>query len=204
MNPLWRAELVDNFFLFEYALYGLSIAYGGIDYDSRLGTVGDCSMKSCVLSSGSNAMTVCDRCVDVTDFGNIIFGVGANARGYGIHMATGGAYLFNASEEGWKKIITIPDPRAATVGWLVAGTGAYWGRGAFCALLKGLDFLDYRDAAGDAALCCPCEHEPPKIWHSKPSSFYDVWDAEQKGDHNSVKWFINWVLDFFGEPPRKR
>jgi hypothetical protein len=204
MDPLLRSVVVDELFLFEYALYGLSITYAGIDYDSLLGKVGDCSMTSCKLSSENNSMTLCDRCVDVSDLGNIIFGVGAYARGYGIHMATGAAYLFNASQEGWKTALSLPDPRGATVGWLLAGTGAYWGKGVFCALLKGLDPLGYRDAAEDASLCCPCEHEAPRLWHSRPSSFYDVFDVEQRGEHNSVIWFFNWLGDFFGEPPRKR
>jgi hypothetical protein len=181
----------------EYALYGLAVDYAGIDYDHLLGPIGGCSAWSCHLSGGGQTLTLCDRCIDASDLGNIMFGVGGSARGYDISLATGGAYLFNISDENLSRALSKADARGTPVGWLVAEMGAYRSKWTFCALLEGLNFLGYHDSVEETAQCEPCQYEAPLNWHSEPSSIYYVSDWKKEARATTLDWLPTWVEGLF-------
>ncbi|MEJ5312525.1 MAG: RHS repeat-associated core domain-containing protein [Anaerolineae bacterium] len=183
---------VESLGVLEYALYGLAVDYAQINYDGLLGTQNDCTSTNCPTSEDARIVTLCDRCVDASDLGNIMFGVGASARGYGLALPVGGGYLFNISDEGLKKALTGPDARGTAVGWLVTEMEAYRSKWTFCAVLEGLNFLGYNDLAEEIGWCKACPHKASGNWHSEPSSLERV-----SGRGSTIDWFYGWLEGFF-------
>ena len=131
--PFTAVPIIDALGLFEYALYGLAVDYSSVDYP-RAPT---CNTSGCDTfgSKEHQTITLCNKCIDVSDLGNLMFGLGGAARGYSLQFAYGSATLFNGLDD--KSIITMlgVDPRGAIAGWHIGNSHAFITQSGFCSAI---------------------------------------------------------------------
>jgi hypothetical protein len=192
----------------EYGAYGLAVDYANLSQLAHLNNAPwpqlegtPCPGPRCQEVGGHPIMTLCDRCVDTSDLGNIMFGVGGHARGYSIHAAFGYGQLYNIGVEFSNLVQGEPfsnpfnqDPRGAFVGWTLAASGAYLNKGAFCEILKGGDLYGYRENARTLTdLTTPCSSERfsnDESNHPTPTSLYRIF-----GEGNERESFIGSTVE---------
>jgi hypothetical protein len=150
---------VEALRLFEYALYGMALDYGRINFKPSAMTNcigGDCSK----LSIGhKRSVTLCGHCVDSSDMGNMMFGLGGSVRGYSLGTAYVSAYGFNAMTflKAYAKDHTVNlsaltpyDAVGAIPGYLIAAAHAFNSQKLFCQMINATRPLGYNDNVDEA------------------------------------------------------
>jgi hypothetical protein len=168
--------IVDAMGVLEYALYGLAVDYTNVNfYDFKRDGFGSCGNFLCAFrvpkpggvgTDDHRSVTLCGRCIDSSDIGNMMFGAGGNGRGYNLAFVFGSAQGFNILNDVVQPIIKrkfsyisnplTEDPRGAIAGWYLAQSTAYIGEKQFCSVLNNLDWVGYRDNADLAEQCPAC------------------------------------------------
>ena len=207
---------VDYLALVEYGMYGLAVNYSDVDFWDRgkyprVGT--SCGNDFCDLGRDPSvdnrhkSVTFCGHCIDATDLGNIMFGVGGYTRGYSRGKVFALAQTFNLVNDvldqwqagnGLSNPIN-PDPRASPAGYDVAMTRAYLNRTAFCTMmgLANYAYFGIHEDAENAARCPTCsDYLSPNSSHAPPSSYLRV---SALGDENvpGARYPIRWFRDSF-------
>jgi RHS repeat-associated protein len=178
IGPDMADKLIDFLKLIEFGAYGLAVDYTNVKYDLIIGTCGNgCGQVINEEDDKSHpVVTLCDRCVDASDLGNIMFGLGGNARGYDIISTYFWAAMFNAARDPFGSIIDIPinalnseDARGAFPGWTIGANHAYLSREAFCSVIDTFRPIGYNDNAEQIEDCIPCSRKTG-IVVERPSS----------------------------------
>jgi hypothetical protein len=104
----YSSSVIDALGVLEYALYGLAVDYANIEFD----TIPGCGTLGCDILEGPNGnkpgVTLCGHCIDSSDIGNIMFGLGGQARGYPFLGVYSSAATFNILSD-W-----LPNPESIT------------------------------------------------------------------------------------------
>jgi RHS repeat-associated protein len=165
----------------EYGAYGLAIDYATIGYSPQPNTIEDAGN-----GDDKKVVTICGKAHDVSDVGNIMFGLGGQARGYPLEMVYLSAASFNGlSGEG---IISAlgPDGWGAPAGWWLGLRGAYTSEASMCNQLDNLDFLGYRDNAEQLASWLPSDEAGVGIVKSDISSLVRLSGTSQYNSRSTL------------------
>ena len=198
-------ETITSLGVLEYALYGLAVDYSNIRYRS-LPIMGSGSCGSCVFTElspggvGTNtreSVTICDKCIDSSDIGNVMFGLGGYARGYSLSFTLSSAQGFNILNDvlrpifdGNFNLVSNPfngDPLGAIVGWSLASRIPGMDRQSFCTAWEAWELLPYHDNSDQAAQCQACETD----WLI-PGSTRKLSSLRRVSTGEST---INWLMD---------
>jgi RHS repeat-associated protein len=165
-GELYVWSLIESLQVVEYALYGLAVDYSNLTYPS----IGSCPSSNCVgLNVGDNwhpFITMCGKCHDASDLGNMMFGLGGVTRGLPLVFTYPSATLFNVMND-WIpglgaggpnlfESVFSPDAKGAIVGWWLGNNHAFESTDSFCSDITDLDFIGYRDNADQTDQCTPC------------------------------------------------
>jgi len=182
-------KIVDALGIIEYALYGLAADYAFVDYQSD---TPPCGTNGCAFFEPNHkgTATFCGHCIDVSDLGNIMFGLGGAARGYNLPFTFVSASSYNvladwAPTVNWKKInwndltglskaFLSPDGRAAVIGWSAARTGTFLSQSSFCTMYSAERWITGGYENGEAvSQCTTCSREySPQV--PEPSSLWRI------------------------------
>ncbi len=126
-------EMINVLAVLEYGLYGLAVDYSNFWYQNNIWVENpeDRSMHPVV--------TLCDRCIDSSDLGNIMFGLGGVARGYQPGPVYLSASLFNGlNDKGDFLKVTLGsvDGRGSVPGWIIGRIKAFNNRSVMCDILN--------------------------------------------------------------------
>jgi hypothetical protein len=188
IQSVWLLRLV------EYGMYGLAVNYSDAKYYNfpREGDIGSCGYGCPVgRTDRHRTVTLCGRCIDQTDIGNLMFGVGGAARGFSHFSTSMWAQLYNLSADGYSFAAFNEDPRAASAGWTIANANYFYNRKVFCETLEKANgrLGGIHEDAQNALRCpaCKTEHLIASQGHKTFSSLEKIF-----GDEGStVTWFIN-------------
>ena len=109
IGPDMADKLIDFLKLIEFGAYGLAVDYSEVKYDLTVGSCGDgCGWVTDDNGDPHRVISLCDRCVDSSDLGNIMFGLGGNVRGYDMISTYFWAAMFNAARDPFDSPIEIP------------------------------------------------------------------------------------------------
>jgi len=145
--------------MLEYALYGLAVDYSNIQYID--GSISQCGTQGCGEAIAGDSkphpiVALCGKCVDASDIGNMMFGLGGAARGYSFARTYGSAGTYNVLAD-WlpsanKNLESLSasffdaDGRGAIVGYAIGQTYAFMNEDLFCAMINGGREIGYNDA----------------------------------------------------------
>ncbi len=173
--------VVDALGILEYALYGLAVDYSNVAYIT--GGTGICGTGGCdsvtIVNRNDNGklyfgkhhtLTLCGHCIDTSDIGNMMFGLGGVARGYdlGFTYLSAGSYNVLADwlpywkfsdTQGFFMALLDNDGRGAIPGWVIGKTRSYVNQTAFCSVLNGLRWIGYNDNTDQTRQCTGCTAE---------------------------------------------
>jgi len=152
-------ETIEALGVLEYAMYGLSVDYGRIAFN-------DCGPNGCgkPFSNSNPPVTLCGHCIDASDMGNIMFGLGGQSRGYTWPFVWGSAGLFNVLHDWVGKSTNIndlfgafisPDGRGAIPGYMIGSQKGFDSESKFCEILNAYRVIGYNGAIEDANLLEP-------------------------------------------------
>lgn len=143
VTPDIANKIIDTLGLVEYAAYGLAVDYSNITYYSPSSS---CNTGSCgqIINTEDNnphqVVSLCGECRDVSDFGNMMFGLGGAVRGYSWPTVLASALLFNGladdprdAQEFIQVTIGSADGYGALPGWIIGSGVLYNNRNMFCA-----------------------------------------------------------------------
>ena len=139
--------------ILEFAAYGLAVDYSNVDY----GTAPLCGTGNCAYGGilpWHTPVSLCGKCIDSSDIGNMMFGLGGAARGYDPAFTYVSATGYNVLTG---EPIFSPDGKGAIPGYLIAITGAYLNQWAFCGILKSTKFIGYNELGDIYANCKACK-----------------------------------------------
>ena len=146
----------------EFALYGLALDYGRIDFKKSV--LADCPNGNCVmLPQGKRTVTLCGHCIDSSDMGNMMFGLGGQVRGFSLFETQNEAYIFNvmtflkklAGKEIDISALNRTDSNAVIPGYRIANTQAFSSTATFCQVINDARPLGYNDNADIVNLLAP-------------------------------------------------
>ena len=181
------SDAIDRLALLEYGMYGLAIDYSDFKFlaQQRIGK-GSCGPDNQFCRLGRTgqgehrSVTLCGKCIDQTDLGNIMFGVGGWARGYD-YLRT---FVYGQGFNGLNniKVLQNPfneDPHGSKAGWYLASLGAYRNQAAACQVLDWFEantIFGIHEDAENAAQCTACTTDVvvPNLGHKDPSSLNRV------------------------------
>ena len=203
----------------EFGMYGLAINYSDVEYYQlpRIGdTCGDqfCNNLGRWEVNHHSSVTLCGKCIDSSDLGNLMFGVGDFARGFSAPSTFSLAQGFNVVNdylkplnefikgEGSRNDLRWPfneDPRASIPGWFIAAYNLHhaYNKDSFCEILSRADAMfGIHEDSETAARCPTCsDYVIPNQSHSDPDSINrvgaSIFDQE---DFYPADWFIS---DFY-------
>ena len=198
-GKLYIWSLIESIQVVEYALYGLAVDYSNLEYPS----VGTCPSSNCAgLQVGKDwhpFVTMCGKCHDASDLGNMMFGLGGAARGLPLGFTYPSATLYNVMTDwvpglrdgklggpGLFESVFSPDARGAIVGWRLGNTHGYYSRDSFCHTITRLDPIGFRDNADKTDQCVPCNSATAAFSYG-PSSFKSV------SGQDTVAWLKRWL-----------
>jgi len=96
VTPGFANAVIDVLGRLEFGLYGLAVDYANITHKTNSTS---CSTGTCASAQRGDdshqIISLCNRCRDVSDLGNMMFGLGGAARGYSWPFVVGSAVLFN-------------------------------------------------------------------------------------------------------------
>jgi hypothetical protein len=145
-NPR-AAAMVDALGILEYGLYGLAVDYGAINFKASALT--ECVMGYCsFLPGGKRTVTLCGHCIDSSDMGNMMFGLGGQARGYplgGVYLSALAFNVFTAWGVKDLSTLNITDGLGAVPGYLIAFTQAFNSQQSFCQMINMTRPIGYND-----------------------------------------------------------
>jgi hypothetical protein len=172
---------IDALGVLEYALYGLAADYAFVDYKSN---TPPCGTGGCQKFGTKPSATLCGHCIDVSDLGNIMFGLGGAVRGYNFPFSYVSAGSYNVLAD-WlpsknKNLLGLlnaffsPDGRAAMIGWTVGNTQTFRNEATFCAMYSAGRVITGGYENGDpASQCVTCQKEySPEVL--RPSSLWRI------------------------------
>jgi hypothetical protein len=165
----------------EYALYGLAVDYSNVNYQSEK-VRPQCATEGCLeIIPNHTSVSLCGNCVDSSDLGNMMFGLGGAARGYDLAFTyvSASAYNFLFDNTGIVGALASPDGRGAIPGYLIGKTGAFLNQGAFCNIVNQSRILGYNEMRAEHESCATCATEVYPVV-SGPNSFFNV---SGKGPH---------------------
>ena len=166
----------------EFALYGLAIDYSNVDY----GTAPGCGTGSCAYSEiilKHTPITLCGKCIDSSDIGNMMFGLGGAVRNFDLAFTYGSAATFNFLTG---EPILSPDGRGAIPGYLIGISGSYLNEQAFCGILNGTSFIGYNEEPEQHQACQACTSPGTGPKTADPSSLYYVSGLPGRGKYPTI------------------
>ncbi|MBI5649784.1 MAG: RHS repeat-associated core domain-containing protein [Chloroflexi bacterium] len=169
--------IVEALGILEYAAYGLAVDYANLAYQPRGAS---CGTGGCNIigAKGHTTATLCDQCIDTSDMGNIMFGLGGAARGYSLVVSYGSAGTYNVLED-WLPNPSVvnpfeaffsPDGRGAIPGWLIGQSYAFNNREMLCMILKSSRIIGYGENAEEIGKCTACSIPTTQSHQPRPSS----------------------------------
>ena len=158
---------VEALGVLEYALYGLAVDYANVNYQAVTPL---CGSEGCIeIIPRHTSVTLCGKCIDSSDVGNMMFGLGGAARGYDPVFTYGSAATFNLladwlpGKAGFVESALSPDGRGAIPGYLIGTTAAYLNQWTFCKIVNGSRIVDYNDARAAHEQCQSCSEKASPI-----------------------------------------
>jgi RHS repeat-associated protein len=138
-------RVIQGLGILEFGLYGLAVDYSAVIYqsgNSSCGT-GNCDRFPPEGDTYKSLLTLCGYCIDSSDIGNMMFGLGGAARGYDIGFTWFAASTFNTLEG---DNFLDADGRGSIPGYAIGMLNAYRNRTAFCSIVNGLRGINYNDS----------------------------------------------------------
>lgn len=177
VNGFNARRVIGGLGILEFALYGLAVDYSNVDYLNP--SISGCGTQGCseaIAGDGKphQIVTLCGKCVDVSDIGNMMFGLGGAARGYNLATTYGSAGAYNVLADWWpsadKNLQTLfasffdADGRGAIPGHLIGQTYAFFSQGALCGIINRSRAIGYNDVTtlDQVGRCkaCTTTHSP--------------------------------------------
>jgi len=187
-TPITAPTLVDPIInslgILEYALYGLAIDYSSVEYPPAP----QCNTPGCDKFGSENhkVITICNKCMDVSDLGNLMFGLGGQARGYSFPFTYGSAATFNGLDDKSLMAMLGVDGRGAMVGWIIGNTLAYQSRSTFCSTINSLDYLQWNENSSELNnQCAACNVQPSILPDATGASSLETVSAS---DESTLDW----------------
>jgi hypothetical protein len=129
LTPNIANKVIDALGILEYALYGVSVYYGQLQYDT---SDRSCNTGGCAVTKNDKhpVISLCNQCRDASDLGNMMFGLGGAARGYSWQFVLASAGLFNLIDGDASSFLV--DGAGAAPGWIIGAGGLYRNPTTFC------------------------------------------------------------------------
>lgn len=178
--------------ILEYALYGLAVDYANVNYQSD--NIQRCGTAGCLhIIPNHTSVSLCGSCVDSSDLGNMMFGLGGAARRYDLAFtySSAASYNFLFDNTGIIGALTSPDGRGAIPGYLIGKTGAFLNQGLFCNIVNRSRIIGYNDMQVEHERCKACTVKvQPDV--ASPSSF----DFVSKRPGTTIDQLTGKALDY--------
>jgi hypothetical protein len=147
----------------EFGAYGLAVDYASVKYDLNAGSCGECGIVVDDNGDDHNVISLCDHCIDASDLGNIMFGIGGYVRGFRLNTTYLFAAGYNAITDEFGSLselkenaLASEDAKGAKVGWDVAANSAFFNSSGFCNIINSWRSIGYNDNAQKLKNCHPC------------------------------------------------
>lgn len=192
-NPVSLMGAIDALGILEYGAYGLAVDYTNLTYTSLSNA---CSTGNCDGITQSDRtrhqfVSLCGNCIDESDMGNMMFGLGGAARNYGLPEVLGFALSYNflkdvlGKELNFERLwsaVTSPDGRGSIPGWLVGTSRSFSNRDSYCLIVNASQIFQYNDNAAQTGQCQACAGlvDEETIRGGDPSSLF------RRSDQTSV------------------
>lgn len=155
----------------EFALYGLAIDYSVVQYLPKSTTCGTNGCDRFDLPNGTfrSLVTLCGHCIDSSDIGNMMFGLGGAARGYNWKSTWVSAATYNVladwvggfglSGPSLEEAFFSADGKGAIPGHAIGASHAFLNPTLFCAVINNYRPMGYNDTVSLAQVsqCAACE-----------------------------------------------
>jgi RHS repeat-associated protein len=137
-------NVVDALGILEYALYGLAPDYGALKFKNS-------AVTGYIIPEGhKTTVTLCGHCIDSSDMGNMMFGLGGQARGYPLGGVYPSALTFNVLTSigaGGLAALNITDSLASVPGYQIASSQAFNSRQTLCQIVNNYRLIGYNENA---------------------------------------------------------